>query len=206
MVTFSELRITDDKKKIYIGCRVDDLGIYSEMYIRSVELYYYRNANHLGLPKSSSVVHSVYDDTDGAYKIRTLRACVSIDDIFDKDAFGVDTFDSGLFYVKVECDGHLPADASLYACSADDPVDIGVIPDWKRVYDAGMQFVSYMNSHCRDICEPPFGFEQFILIWFGLRLALESADYVQIHKMWDRFLRISKIGATTASSSDCGCN
>lgn len=206
MVIFNELRITDDRQEIRIECYVDELSIYSSMYISSIRLYYYDNVDHSGFPIDREKVIAVFDNETSDVTIRSVRRCVKTSDI--ESTLGVSTLDGGLFYVLVECDGTLPAASAAFPCGSDSTIDIGIIPDWQKMYEIGMAHVNAMTSGCVDPCVAPSGFEHFIMLWFALKLAMATMDFDQINEMWKKFLRVSGThisAGTVARSGGCNC-
>lgn len=204
MVIFNELRINDGKDKLFVECSVDNLSIYDKMYIKEVYLYHYSNADTIGEPRDLSKVIQLFNNTVDDTTITTFRACVTPSDIPIGD-YGFTTFDKGLFFVKVICDGELPASTSQFACGTDDTVDIGVIVDWKAMYTYGMQFVAELNRK-DESCNPHDNFIQFILTWFSIKLAISSCDFDQLYKLWDRFIRLyAHSSRITNGMGGCGC-
>jgi len=201
MVIFNELSIKEDKQSLVIDCSIEGLNIYDNMYIKSVYLDYYKNAESPGVPSSKALV--VYDKQEGEEEQRALRFCVEKEQL--PSDMGVSDFDKGLFFVTVICDGDLPASAALLACGADDTVDTAIVLDWQRVYEAGMKYISALNDQCFDDCNDLPGFKNFILLWNALRLSVETCDYGQIGRAWERFLRIYTNNPLTFNAGGCGC-
>lgn len=202
MVIFNELRISEDKKYLTIDVEIERLGIYSDMYIKSVYLEYYKNAETIGVPSSKALV--VFDKDPNEDGEQAMRFCVSDEDL--PDNMGIATFDKGLFFVTVVCDGDLPASAALLACGTDNTIDTAIVLDWQRVYERGMQYVAKLNSRCFNNCDDVPGFKNFILMWNALMLAVRMCDYGQIGKAWERFLKIySNRPVTFGAAGGCGC-
>lgn len=202
MVIFNELSISSDKQSLVIDCSVEGLPVYSDMYIKTVYLEYYKNAETIGVPSSKAL--TVYDKQDGDDPQQDMRFCVSKEQL--PSDMGVSDFDKGLFFVTVICDGDLPASAALMGCGTDDTVDTAIVLDWHRVYERGMQYISKLTDECFNDCEDIPGFRNFILLWNALRLALATCDYGQIGKAWERFLKIyTNNKATLSTSGGCGC-
>ena len=202
MVTFNELRINNANNTLIVDCTVEDLTIYSDVYIKSIELYHYKNADSSGEPVNLSKVLTIFENDDDDTTIRTVRKCVP--DTFAESVFGISVFEKGIFFVRVTCDGTLPPQTMQFACGYDDMVDIGVVVDWKYLFDIGMGLIASMDV-CGNICKSNDNLEQFILTWFSLRLALEACDFDQLGILWDRFLRLSAF-STTSKVSGCGCH
>ena len=201
MVIFNDLRLSDNKKKLYIDCSVEGLDIYDDIYIKSVYLDYYKNTTTPGVPSAKALL--VYENTGDDTTVKNLRKCVN-ETALD-NTFGTLTFEGGLFYVIVTCDGTLPASVSNFACGTDDTVDIGLVLDWKMVYETGMQYVAAMNAKCANLCDGNEGFMNFVMLWHSLRLALASCDYTQLSILWEKFNRVYS-GDSLGAGAGCGCN
>lgn len=204
MVIFNELRIVEDYSAMYIDCAVEGLDIYKDMYIKRIWLDYYKTCGTVGVP---SLEHSMliweYDPEDTKQNVR-LRMLPSQ---LDSSKFHTSTFENGIFYVTVECDGTLPPEASQYACTTDDTVDVGVILDWYKVYKKGMAFIASATRKCADLCSDTSGYQQFVFIWHALSAAIAAKDYTLLCSMWDKFLRASIPSTGNVSvTSGCGCH
>lgn len=201
MVVFNELRIADDKQSLVIDCQIEGLEIYSAMYIKTVYLEYYKNAETVGVPSSKALL--VYDKGSEEEGKTAVRFCIDKEQL--PSDMGVTDFDKGLFFVTVTCDGDLPADAALMGCGTDNTVDTAIVLDWHRVYERGMQYISMLNDKCFDDCNDIPGFKNFILMWYALRLAISTCDYGQIGAAWERFLKIYSHNPMTLGANGCGC-
>ena len=203
MVIFNELRINDDKSAIIIDCSVEDLTIYTGMYIKTVELYHYKNITSSGTPSNMQKVITVYENYNDDVTVKTVRRCVN-ETTIGTGVLGTDTIEKNIFFVRVICDGTMGPEISQFACGTDDTVDIGVVVDWQYLYAAGMGFVAAMDT-CTDGCKSMAGYEQFILTWFGIKLALSACDFDQLAILWDRFLKLYS-NTFVSNSSTCGCH
>ena len=203
MVIFNELRINDDRSALIIDCSVQDLTVYDNMYISEILLYHYKNASSVGEPVNLSKVITVYENTNDDTTIQGVRRCVSLTDI-SSGTMGVTTFDKGIFFVKVTCDGTIGSEVAQFACGTDDTTDIGVIVDWKTMYDYGMSFVAGMNV-CGNNCTPNSAYGQFIMNWFSIKLALSACDFDKLATMWERFLKLTTF-SPSFTSGNCGCH
>lgn len=205
MVIFNELRIVEDYSAMYIDCAVEGLDIYEDMYIKRIWLDYYKTCGVVGVP---SLEHSmlIYENVNDDETIKGRRIRVRPTDL-DTSKFGTSTFENGIFYVTVECDGTLPPEAAQYACTTDDTVDVGVILDWYKVYKKGMAFIASATRKCADLCSDTSGYQQFVFIWHALSTAIAAKDYTLLCSMWDKFLRASiPSNGNVSVTSGCGCH
>lgn len=205
MVIFNDLRINDDKDKIFVDCYIGDLSAYDNMYIKSIYIYHYSNASTVdGMPINMEKAYLLFDNRENSdTSVRAVSTIFTIDDTYTVEGFGVNKFDGEIFYVMVLCDGEL-GDVSSYVETAAESIDIGIILDWDKLYQLGMSYVSSFGPG--NICNFPQGYDLFLLFWFGLKMALEIKDYNQIHKLWDKFLRTIAYGSPSALTTGCGCN
>lgn len=206
MVIFNDLRITEDKECLIVDCYIEDLDGYEGMYIDTIDIDYYTNVTNDGTPSEHAIsLYKREEDTDDRRAVRVLLRRSSI---VGTD-FGTETFDGGLFFVTVRCDG-TPTNASIlanYSCTMDETTDTGVVLDWQKIYEQGMGFASRLANICGDPCGDKSGFEAFILLWYALQLAISTCDFPQVRKLWPRFLRtLADSGASgSVLTSGCGC-
>ncbi len=199
MVVFNELALSEDRKTLTVECSVDELNIYSGMYIRSVFVEYYGNGIVPGTPSDKSIL--LYDGTDES--VRNLHLTLSATGGECKDKFGIEDFTGGLFLVTVDCDGTIGAGAAVLPCGYDVYRDTAALYDQCLLYKVGMQHIAYANSDtgCTDMA----GFNDFVTLWHMLRVSSEAGDYAMLEKIWKKFLR-GCTGGTSVPSSSCGCN
>ena len=203
MVIFNDLRISEDKDCLIVDCEIEDVDGYDGMYIESVSLEWYGNVLDTGYPSEKS--YQMYSD-DGTKANTHVRLSVTIDDI-NIDGFGADTFDNGLFFVYVHCDGTPTNPDTLdgYGCGADKTWDTGIVLDWKMIYEWGMGYAAKLAKSCGNKCDEPTGFKQFIMFWYALQLAISTCDYSRVRDLWNRILRMYKTSNSASLSSGCGC-
>jgi len=203
MVQFNELGISDDKSALRVRCTVDSLDIYSGMYIKSIYVEKYDNSTSSGVPSDKAIC--IFENTGSVTIVKSVRVCLNSSNPEVKSKFGMDSFDGGLFYVIVECDGSLGADASSYPCGYDSTTDVGVVLDWLKLYDIGMQHVARIASECLDGCADMSAFDNFIVLWNAMKLAVSACDYTLVKKLYDKMLRYASAGAGTIAAG-CGCS
>ena len=204
MVVFNELRISDDKKSLIVDCNIEGLKVYDNMYIQSVTVYHYKNASNCGLPLDQDKVITMLDNDENT-SLQSFRGCVSKEQI---KSIGVDGFEVEMFLVKVKCAGNMGIEVVLYPCGTDNTVDIAVVPDWEFLYSTGMRYVARFAGKCGDPCEIPDGFNNFVMLWFALKLAFETSDYAQMFALWDKIRALRFVdpnGSVFTATSGCGC-
>ncbi len=198
MVKFDELRISEDGKYLTVECHVENYDVYSNMYIQTIYLEYYKNRGTVGVP--SEKAYLMFENHNPTpTDVRAVRCRISLDAL--PGDFGTSEFRNGLFYVYVTCDGDLaPQVASMY-CGYDVTLDIAVIPDWKALYKMIMPYVARFASDCSP-CDIPDGFEHFILLWNAFRFAVDTCDWVLVDKLWSELMGTAVGGYV---HSGCGC-
>lgn len=203
MIIFNDLRISEDKDCLIVDCEIEDVDGYDGMYIESISLEWYKNILDSGMP--SSKAYQMYED-DGTKAITHVRVSVKKEDL-DASIFGTDTFDNGLFFVYVHCDGTPTNPDTLdgYGCGADKTWDTGIVLDWKMIYEWGLGYAARLARNCGNVCDEPTGFKQFILYWYGLQLAISTCDYSKVRDLWDNILRMHRTNNFAPLSGGCGC-
>lgn len=205
MVIFNELRITEDKTCLIVDCSVRSLEGYNGMYINSIDIDYYKNVEQYGVPSGKAM--RIYEKGEFDAGERAVRVTLKSTEL-DKDTFGTDTFDAGLFFVTVTCDGtpENPEILESYSCGMDNTVDVGVVLDWEAVYRLGIGYAARLADGCEPDCDVPSGFENMVLFWHALRLAIAVCDWVSVSRLWDRFMRSFRGMGMSTLPAGCGCN
>lgn len=205
MITFNELRIADDRKCLIIDFEVERVDVFKDMYVETVYLEYYKNANPTGVPGEKAVV--VWENTNDDKSIKAKRLYYRLKQT-DAATMGVQTFDNGLFYVIVKCAGTPGYQIFNMPCGADNCFRIGAILDWKAFYTRGMQYVNSLFNGCNP-CPDLTGFEHFAVLWNALKMAISTCDWNLVSDLWNKFLLapadVSITGSITPKSSGCGC-
>lgn len=205
MVTFNELRISDDRSCLIIDCEVERVDVFKDMYIEAIYLEYYKNANPAGAPGEKAI--TVWENTNDDKSIKALRRYYRLTTT-DSAQMGVSTLDNGLFYVIVKCAGEPGYQVTNMPCGSDDPYRWGAILDWKAFYTRGMRYVNSLASGC-NACPDFTGFEHFAVLWNALKMALATCDWNLVKDLWQKFLlapdEVSGINSPVGRSSGCGC-
>ncbi len=201
MTVFSELKLSSDRDKIIIDCSVENLGIYKGMYIKEIFVDYYKNATHSDYPSDKAIC--VYHNTD-EQGIRTVRVCLDSSNEDVKTKFGVSSFIGGMFYVIVKYGGSISPSVAALPCGLDLTADIGVILDWQKVHDIGRGFLAMMSNECFDTCSDMSNFDNFLILWSSLRIAMEACDYGILEGLWQKLISIKPIEKVSFSGG-CGC-
>ena len=195
MVRFDDIHIADDYSQLVVECHVQDYEVYENMYIKSVYLEYYKNRGTIGVPSDKAI--QIYSGSDTS--VKSIRGVVNAASL-SVEGIGTDTFEKGLFYIYVTCDGTLPPTVAALDCDMDSTLDVGVALDWKYLYGLGMKYVASIADGCNP-CKSEDGFEDFILLWNALKLAADTCDWVTLERIWPKIIK-----TRTAAPGGCGCN
>lgn len=202
MVIFNEIRLSDDKDKIIVDCSVEDLSVYSNVYIESIYIDYYKNNQKVTGYSDKAI--QIYNNTEGTL-VKTVRTCLSMttDELKIETNFGINSFDDGMFYIFVYCGGTPSAEVATMPCGYDEDMDVAVVLDWQKLYEVGMSYIAQYSNDCT--CAQPAGLDNFILSWNALKLASGTCDYALMSKLYDKLVRFySNISPDTVSGG-CSC-
>lgn len=202
MIVFNELRLSDDRSNLLIDCFIEGLAIYKDMWIKSIYVEYYKNALASGAPSEKAI--QVFDNENEDTSITAVRVCLPASSSKVLENFEISSFNDGLFYVIVDCDGTPAAVTSTYPCGYDETRDTGVVLDWQHIYEYGMQYIAQVANSCTNPCNDMSGLDNFIITWNTLKLAISTCDYTLIEKVYSKFLRYAGVGSGIVSTG-CGC-
>lgn len=196
----------DDKTRLVIDCFVEGLEIYKDMYIKNIYVDYYGNREeHLPSAKCIQVYKNEDKDGNPVTTVQAVRVTLDASNAAVGEQFGITSFERGLFYVTVECDGTLPATVSTMSCGYDNTVDYGIIVDWEMLYTLGMRYATSYNFGCRK-CKEEDNFETFVLMWNSIKMAVQSCDFSVLERFWAKFVRLFTGSDVPIVSAGCGCS
>lgn len=198
MITFDTLRIDENYKCLQVDCRVDDGEAYSKVFIQSVWLDLWKDRDR-HCPGTNAV--QIWPES-GSNSDASVRE-VSVDVIPAQlgKGFGTSTFAGGLFYVFVEWGG--TPDVSCLACGEDEEYAMGVVPDWRRVYEEGMSLARAVVP-CGGRCPDRDSFTDWLLRFAAFKLAVATCDFDAADEAWGTLFRGGRDYDTKASG--CGCH
>jgi len=182
-----------------VACHVEDRDAFKDVFIRSIYLDYYANYG-TGQPSDHAIrVWPVVGSDNDDETVRS--ASVEVTEAQLGKNFGTQLFAGGLFYVYVEWGG-VP-DYSCVPCSETPDFVVGVVPDWRSVYDEGMSHIRAMVPGRTCGCAPKDEFTDFVLRWKALELAIRTCDTDAVRELWDGLFAGRDV--TASSSGGCGC-
>lgn len=193
MIKFNELRMSEDRKSIAIDLEIEGLDVYSGLNISSIYIEHYKHFDEDGPGEHAYLLYS----NDEEEEKRSFSTTFSLDMLSDEQsAYWPSSLKKELFYVYVECDGEFDEEQ----IQEKDLVTVGVVPDWRVVFETGMQLVKGIISNCGNICDPQCGWADFIFRWHALKLGIETSDYAMINELWP--MLFNNVALAKAS---CGC-
>ena len=205
MVTFNELRISDERDCLIIDFEIENVDVFKQRYVEAVYLEYYKNANPAAEPSEKAV--TIWENADDDNTVRAKRLYYRLKSQ-DAGKMGITTFDNGLFFVIVKTAGEFGYQIMNMPCGSDSDWAWGAILDWKAFYNRGMQYVNSLFNACNP-CPDLTGFEHFAVLWNALKMAISTCDWNLVKELWDKFLLapndITSISAPVSRVSGCGC-
>lgn len=196
MIQFSELRISTDRRKLYVGCEVENFDIYSGVYIKSIYVEYYKNRLASGSPSEDAVC--IYDNANDDYSVKSAYATLTAAEL--PESLEISSFAKGLFYVYVICDVHGTSLATA-DCGWDAMTTVGIVADWEKVWAEGMHYIDEVARACGK-CTIKDDFIDFILRWEALKLAMIVCDYETVDRLWDGLFG----DGSGVAYRGCGCS
>lgn len=215
MITFQELRVTPDGKKLIIDASVKDLQYYNDVYIDAVII----DTQDTYVPNGSSTnpvfSYEVTSNPDVIYSLPECDGCGPIRDKEDNEicflgqegdgekrvrleldskTLGVSLNDT-LFFVYVVAKGAPSADTP---CGMDNQMTLGVVAN---LYPFYRTMVGYMREVEND-CKIPKNFIDSLLRFYALELSIRTGHYTQAIKYWNKFFKDTK---SRTINTGCRC-
>lgn len=194
MIHFNELYITEDGKNLVIDAEIDDMPIYDDMYISSVQVT--TGESYVELCNFSKGVEVPVEEGR-----RHIQLCLSVDNSVLSNIISDGHLGNRLLFVQVEADGELDAIASELGCGWDNSCIIGAAFNGYPMYRS---IIGYADADSRDCSFDYAPFIDYIMRYYGFMFALRSGDYPQALRMWKDYLT-SEAG-TSAPQKPCGCH
>ena len=188
MVTFKELRITPDGKRLIIDASVKDLQYYNDVYIDAVIID--TQDTYVANGSSTNPIFSYEVPSDSGTLSDKKRIRLEL----DSKTLGVSLNDT-LFFVYVVAKGAPSADTP---CGMDNQTTMGVVAD---LYPFYRTMVSYMKE-VEDSCAIPKNFIDSLLRFYALELSIRTGHYAQAIKYWNKFFKDIK---SRTINTGCRC-
>ena len=182
MVTFQELRITPDGKKLIIDVSVKDLEYYTNVYLDTVQIDTQDTFVESG--PSSEVVYTKTIDGN----LKSVRLELGTGDLLP-------TLNDNLFFVYVRAKGTPSIDTP---CGMDNLITLGTVLNKYPIYSGMMQYVKEVSNDCTV----PKNFIDKYLRFQAFEISVITGHYTEAIKYYNKFIK--GIG-NTPNSISCGC-
>lgn len=159
MITFNELRFTDNKDSIVINCSAETGSISHIDIVNRKD--FSENTDYSGSQPEYSyripVGSSTYNST---IPVAYLQPTVVSSDL-----------NGELLYVIVSKSGSS---------------EIGVVLDWQLLYSYVLGLLAAYYKKCNQ-CVIPDALEDAILLWNAIKVCIATCDWTLLSKLWDKF-------------------
>lgn len=203
MVIFTQLRISDDGKRMYINAHVNKAKFFDDIYLDSITIMTSDKVSETSpkIPTSDYIYQKKFEDNTKELNI-VLEASDFIK-IWEEDSnamkFSQEDMSNTLFFVYIKCKGNPDA---CTPCTLDEEVTLGVTFDEKVLYQRVMDYTKELLVDCTI----PLPFIDFILLWHAFKAAIETDHYIAAIKFFNLlFFAINKDG-TKGIIKGCGCH
>lgn len=185
MVTFEELRITNDGENLIVRARVRTESYYDDIYIDKI-IIDTEGTYKEGTPSSSPIYTYIAEGNNKSITLVLNKAQVIPD------------FKEHLFFIYIIAKG---TPTSNVPCGMDNQTTLGVTMYMGNIYN---NFMGYIKEMTRGNCQIPQGFIDQILRYKAFSLAIDSGHYTQGIEYYNQWFSGKRPSVTT--TSNCGCN
>lgn len=209
MVQFNELSISSDEQHLIIDVMVPNLSYYENVFIDKIFIDSQDTYTASGVsahPIYSFTVPETFSDSFIKYEVidpneivqvttdhantKRIRKELTISD------FPNNAIQNTLFFVYVQVKG-TPDPAT--PCGMDNVTEMGVVIDFAPIYRRTLSYLKCLEKTCGI----PKDFVDMTLKVRGLELAVQTGNYVEAVKYWNKFFKNKGIGLDKVN---CGCN
>lgn len=187
MVTFNELRVTNDGKYLIIDVSVRDLSYYEDIYLDSVSIDTQDTYKDGG--PSTAVIYTK-DISKEAPNSKHYRLELGVGEFLP-------SLYNNMFFVYVKVKGTPSSDVP---CGMDNVYTLGVTFNTCALYTALMSYVKEVNKSC-DI---PKNFIDLFLQFKALQVSVETEHYMQAIEFYNTFIKDIK-STSSANIKTCNC-
>lgn len=183
MVIFRELNITPDDKELTIDVVVEDLSIYSNVYLDSIVIDNQDTFIENGASSNPVYTYNIAENYPNSKHFKITLSSKDLD------------IANNLLFVYVNVSG---APDPSTPCGWDNITTLGVVCNFGKIYQ---HFMSYIREVEKE-CAIPKSFIDAILRFKALELSVNTGNYSVAVKYWNKFFkdRLNNI------SLPCGCN
>lgn len=182
MIQFNELRIKPDNTKFVIDISVKDSEYYQNVFIDTVYIDTQDTFIDSG-PSSKPVYTKIIEGNEKSVRLELSQQDISA------------SFPDNMFFVWVRAKG---TPSMTTPCGEDNSLVLGVTVDMYSLYQYSFRYIKEMEK----CCSIPKGFINFILRIKALQISVETGNYIQAIKYWEKFFKnLDKNVVTT----NCNC-
>lgn len=212
MVIISQLRLSDDAKRMYVNAHVNTADYFKDIYLERIvimtadkvleaaaaDLY---PTDSEGNPLNYIYTKKFDDNTKEANLVLTVNDFArKYETEADKINFRQSDMSNTLFFVYIKCKGTV---GECTPCRLDELTTLGVTFDEKLLYQRVMDYTKSLV----DDCKVPVGFTDFILLWNAFKASIETDHYVPAIKYWNMlFGKDGYYAGNSITSNGCGCH
>lgn len=129
---------------------------------------------------------------------KNLNLILTKNDFNEK--FAASDLSHNLFFVYIECEG---TPDPCTPCRLDEMTTLGVTFDYALLFNQAMNF----SRELADNCNIPHNFQDFILNFNALKMAIETEHYVPAIKYWNYMMgSTGTLSGTNVTTKPCGCH
>lgn len=203
MVIFSQLRISDDGKRMYINARVNKASYFDNIYINSITIMTSDKVSETapGTPTADYIYTMKAEDN--AKELNLVLTSADFTRTWETDpkamAFSQNDMSNTLFFVYIKCKGTPDA---CTPCRLDEETTLGVVFDESMLHQRVMSYVKDLA----DECNVPVGFMDFILLWYAFKSSVETEHYISAIKFFDMLFGNITDSGNMGIIKGCGCH
>ena len=194
MITFDQLRVSDDGKRMYINLHVNNADYFQNIYLDSLVITTADKVSETSPHLPSEDYIYIKEFTDNEREADFVLQPVDMNEKFSKSSFSSD-----LFFVYVKVKG---TPDPCTPCRLDEEITLGVTFDENLLYQKVMQYTKSLA----DDCTIPVEFIDFILLWNAFKASIETEHYIPAIKYYNMLFEKSNTVASYEMIKPCGCH
>lgn len=194
MIQFNTLKISQNGQNLIISASVKNLKYYTDVLIGSIiidnqDTYSVNGPSNNPIYKRSFAGTNIVTGEE-IKGVKEINLKITAKEIKDNDG----NLNNDILYIYLIAVG---TPASDTPCGMDEVNTLGVAYNIRPIYNIGMSYIKQVAN----TCEPSKEFIDFILKYKALELCLETNNYIQANKFWNKYFK--KI--TNLNIKNCGC-
>ena len=194
MIQFNTLKISQNGKNLIISASVKNLKYYSDVFIGSIIIDNQDTYSANG-PSSNPIYKRSFAGTnivtgEEIKGVKEINLKITAKEIKDNEG----NLNNDILYIYLIAAGTPTSDTP---CGMDEVNTLGVAYNIRPIYNIGMSYIKQVANTCK----PSKEFIDFILKYKALELCLETNNYIQANKFWNKYFK--KI--TNLNIKNCGC-